>query len=136
MQCFFGNLTISLRKLLRTGIVLELLLWKYTGAKPYNLPNYSRSGQLVQIKLEAATLSTQTKPIIILLHTSGKNVRGSGHKDSTHGNWNNSINKGNAGGGLAGGSGLGGGMNINRTNNGEYCKIYCEIFLVVLKNGR
>ena len=52
---------------------------------------------------------------------SGKNVRGSGHKDSAHGNWNSSINKGNAGGGgLAGGSGLGGGININRTNNGKY----------------
>ena len=49
----------------------------------------------------------------------GKNVRGSGHKDSAHSNWNSSMNKGNAGGGLGGGGGSGLGGGINRAN-GKY----------------
>ena len=60
--------------------------------------------------------------------SAGKNVRGSGHKDSAHSNWNSSMNKGNAGGGLGGGGGSGLGGGISRAN-GKYVVCYHGVFV-------
>ena len=74
-----------------------------------------RGFTLIITDCDSRPLKKFLRCIQLILPFAGKNVRGSGHKDSAHSNWNSSMNKGNAGGG--GGSGLGGG--INRAN-GNY----------------